>query len=480
MEEEEKNLTPTGAPASAGETKKAKRNPKISLRIAIPVLCLVLVASILLTWTFTALAEQKARVAELDSQKKYYEDLMAENQTPTGNAFEILDAMIRTFSLYADGLDEKAMTEAAFKAYVEATGDVYARYYTQEEYAELTAESDGDFCGIGVTVVQSSVTYEGEEKRVYRVIEVYETSPAIEAGIRAGDLVYAVRVDGVWKTVGELGFDKTLIAMRGEEGSEVEVMFLRESGETTERLERTLTRRKLKTHSVRSELSESDPTVGIVHITGFDMTTPEQFKENVNALLKRGVEHFVFDVRNNPGGDLQSIVAVLSYFLNEGDVVINAIDKDENVAGTYTVTEHAFSDRYAGCSVAKEEIGMYQKLDFTVLCNENTASAAEVFVATLRDYRKDKGFRDGNIVGTTTFGKGIMQTTRRIPFSDGTVAYLKLTTHAYVTKCGESYHGKGIEPNVTVELSEEAKKQPLSALKQSEDAQLLAAIALFK
>ena len=480
MEEEEKNPIPQGAKAPEEKTGKAKRSCQIGLRLAIPVLCLVLVASVLLTWTFTSLAAQKKRLSDLDNQKTYYESLIAANQNPKSDAFAILDAMLKSFSLYADDLDEKAMTEAAFKAYVEATGDVYARYYTEEEYAELTAESNGDFCGIGVTVVQSTFTYDGSEKKVYRVIEVYEESPAIEAGICAGDLIYAVRIESVWKTVGELGFDKTLLAMRGEAGTDVEVMFLRESGESVERLERTLTRRKLETHSVRSELLESDPTVGILHISGFDMTTPGQFKSNVNKLLDAGVKHFVFDVRNNPGGDLQSIVAVLSYFLSEGDMVISAIDKDEKVTGTYTVTEHTFTDRYAGCSVAKDEIGMYRDLDFAVLCNENTASAAEVFVATLRDYRTEKGFRVDNIVGNTTFGKGIMQTTRRIPFTDGTVAYLKLTTHAYVTKCGESYHGVGIRPDIVAELSEEAKKQPLSALKQSEDTQLLAAVALFK
>ena len=218
MEEEEKNLTSgeTGAPAETPNPEK--KNRSVSLRLAIPVLCLVLVASILLTWTFTSLAAQKTRLSELDSQKNYYESLIAANKNEKGDAFAILDAMLKAFSLYADDLDEKAMTEAAFKAYVEATGDVYARYYTEEEYAELTAESNGDFCGIGVTVVQSSFTYEGSEKKVYRVIEVYEASPAIEAGIRAGDLVYAVKIEGVWKTIGELGFDKALLAMRGEDG----------------------------------------------------------------------------------------------------------------------------------------------------------------------------------------------------------------------------------------------------------------------
>lgn len=476
MEEEEKNPTP-GLP----EKPAKKRGPrKVGLGLASLVTCLLLVASILMTWTFTSLAAQKRRSADLKSQQEYYADMIAKMKNAKGDNLAMLDAMIEAYSLYAGNLDEKAMLEAAFKAYVEATGDVYARYYTEAEYAELTAENNGDFCGIGVTVVQSAYSHEGTEAKVYSVIEVYEESPALSAGMRAGDMIYAVKLDGAWKTISELGFDKALLAMRGEEGTEVEILVLREGTDGAERLEMKLTRKKLTTHSVRSEVLESDSTVGIVHITGFDMTTPTQFKENVNSLKAKGVTHFVFDVRNNPGGDLQSITAVLSYFLDEGDMVINAIDKDENVVATYSVREVAMAGNYAGCSVTKDEIGMYKDLDFAVLCNENTASAAEVFVATLRDYRAEKGFRANNIVGNKTFGKGIMQTTRQIPFRDGTVAYLKLTTHAYVTKCGESYHGIGITPDAVVELSEEAKKQPLSALKQSEDAQLQAAVALFK
>lgn len=480
MEDEEKNVTP-GLPDEPQKPKKKRRLPdKVGFGAAVLITCLLLVVSILLTWTFTSLSAQSRRNRELREQQEYYADMIAKMKNEKGDNLALLDTMIQLYSLYADQLDEKAMLEAAFKAYVEATGDVYARYYTQEEYAELTAENNGDFCGIGVTVVQSSFTYEGTETKVYRVIEVYENSPALGAGMRAGDMVYAVKLDGVWKTIGELGFDKALLAMRGEEGTTVEAQVLREGTDGMERLEMTMVRKKLVTHSVRSELSESDATVGIVHITGFDMTTPTQFKENVNSLKARGVTHFIFDVRNNPGGDLQSITAVLSYFLDEGDMVINAIDKDETVVATYSVRESAMSGNYAGCSVAKDEIGMYKDLDFAVLCNENTASAAEVFVATLRDYRAEKGFRTANIIGAKTFGKGIMQTTRQIPFRDGTVAYLKLTTHQYVTKCNVSYHGTGIEPDTVVELSEDARKQPLSALAQSEDAQLQAALALFR
>lgn len=486
MGEEEKNPMP-----EMPERQPARTPKQVRVGLAALVTCLLLVASVLLTWTFTSLSEQNRRLNDLADLRAYYEKLIEGSDNPQGDDLALLCEMIERYSLYADSLDRDAMIEAAFKAYVAATGDVYARYYTQEEYAELTAENNGDFCGIGVTVVQSTHSYEGADVMVYRVIEVYENSPALEAGMRAGDMIFAVKLDGAWKTIGELGFDKALLAMRGEEGSEVEIQILRESGDVTERPDPlTMKRKKMVTHSVRAEYLQTaageDRSIGIVHISGFDMTTPTQFKEKVNELLAGGAQHFVFDVRNNPGGDLQSITAVLSYFLSDGDKVIDAIDKDNNVVATYSVQARTLSGNYEGCSVTVEEIGMYRNLDFTVLCNENTASAAEVFVATLRDYRdttdaaKKKPFRADNIVGTTTFGKGIMQTTRQIPFRDGTVAYLKLTTHAYVTECGKSYHGTGITPDVVTELSEEAKQQPLSALEQSKDAQLQAAVAMFR
>ena len=154
--------------------------------------------------------------------------------------------------------------------------------------------------------------------------------------------------------------------------------------------------------------------------------------------------------------------------------MLSAIDRNGNVAATYTAEATALAGDYAACSVAQEEIGMYADLDMVVLCNENTASAAEVFTATMRDYGLAK------IVGQTTFGKGIMQTTRPIRFNDELVGYIKLTTYAYVTECGESYHGIGISPDIGVELSEEAKEYPLSLLPQSLDQQLQTAVTLFQ
>ena len=297
---------------------------------------------------------------------------------------------------------------------------------------------------------------------------------SLDAGIAVGDYIYAVERDGVFETINAIGYDQALAAVRGEEGTTVGLKVLREEEGAFSYLDFSVTRRQFETLSVRYKLFQDNAEIGIVSISGFDLTTPHQFKEAVNALLAQGVKHFVFDVRNNPGGDLQSIKAVLSYFLQEGDMVLSAIDRDGNVAATYTVEETSLTGDYAGCSVAREEIGMYADLDMVVLCNENTASAAEVFAATMRDY----GLAE--IVGMTTFGKGIMQTTRPIRFNDELVGYIKLTTYAYVTKCGESYHDVGIAPDVGVDLSEEAKKYPLSLLPQSMDQQLQTAVTLFK
>ena len=360
---------------------KENKPRKVGVGLAVLITCLSVVAAILLTWTFTSLSAQNRRLSDLENLRAYYDGILAGRKNQDGDDLAVLNEMIRRYSLYADSLNRDAMIEAAFKAYVEATGDIYARYYTAEEYAELTAENNGDFCGIGVTVVQSTATLDGAALMVYRVIEVYEDSPALGAGIHAGDMIYAVKTDGAWKTIGELGFDKALLAMRGEEGSEVEIQTLREESGTLRRMDPlTLRRKKLTTHSVRWEFLQTaageDRTVGVIHISGFDMTTPTQFKDAMNGLIAGGAEHFVFDVRNNPGGDLQSITAVLSYFLNDGDKVIDAIAKDKNVVATYSVEARELTGNYEGCSVKAEEIGMYRDRDFVVLCNGNTASAA--------------------------------------------------------------------------------------------------------
>lgn len=441
------------------------------------IVSIAVAVAILLTYTLTAAATRREYTQKLLEQQKIIDSLGGDG-SPSAKNINLLDEILDQYSYYADELDAKTMLEAAFKAYVAASRDDYARYYTAEEYEQMRQESNGNYCGIGVGVVNDRVVYGGVERSVFRVTEVYENSPALQANLHVGDLIYAVEINGVLQTVSDVGFEAAKNAIRGEENTEAKLSVLRLQEGAYLPLDFAVMRQSFESVSVRSRLCEENPKLAIVQIAEFNLNTPTQFKERVNAMLEEGVEGFLFDVRDNPGGDLQSIKAILSYFLQEGDLVLEAKDKDGNVAARHTVGVSTLSGDYAACSVSAEEIGMYADLKMAILCNGNTASAAEVFVAALRDHRESRALDLVGIVGETTFGKGIMQTTRRISF-EGMTGYVKLTTHAYVTACGTSYHGEGIEPTVQNTLSEEAKQYTIHLLPQSMDTQLKTAILLF-
>ena len=215
----------------------------------------------------------------------------------------------------------------------------------------------------------------------------------------------------------------------------------------------SILRDEFKTAYVMSK-TVTDPTdggkIGIVKIIQFYLDTPTQVSHAVDTLMAQGCERFVFDLRYNPGGDLGSIVAVLSYFLDEGDTLISTKNnKGEGETITVGVVDDYEGVR-AACNVSAEDIGKYKDLDMVVLCNGDTASAAELFTANVRDHGL------GAIVGETTYGKGSMQGFIDLSYF-GYDGVLKLTNRMYYPPNGESYDGIGISPDVTVELSEEAK-----------------------
>ena len=160
-------------PERPGRTRR-----QVPLSTLVLAVCLTLVASVLLTWTVTTGVWQDKRAEELAEQEAYFSQLLEGRENYAGDNFAVLDRMIQAYSFYADTMSSEQMLEAAFNAYVQATGDKYAKYYTEEEYRELTAENNGDFCGVGVTVIQTTCLYEGSERKVYSAIEVYDDSPA--------------------------------------------------------------------------------------------------------------------------------------------------------------------------------------------------------------------------------------------------------------------------------------------------------------
>ena len=371
-----------------------------------------------------------------------------------------------------DGLDEESISAAMLKAYIAATGDMYAEYMTKEEYDAYNSESAGEFVGIGISIINSSITISGYTYKALEVISVFKDSPALESGVKVGDfIVYAGGGEG--KTlVDALGYDNALSVLLGEAGTVAEFTVYRPDNKETSGfkvIDFAITRRKVTTESVTYRVSETNSKVGIVHISSFDMTTAPQFTEAVDTLLDKGCEKFVFDVRNNPGGALLSIEAVLSYFLDEGDLIIGVEYGDRSTAADYVQTKN-YGPNYAGFNVTKKDIGKYKDLDFIVITNENTASAAELFTATMRDYEL------ADIVGMTTYGKGCMQTI--LPLDDyGLEGGLRVTTAMYFSKSKHIYHNIGIVPDIEVELSEEAMEYNFFVLPEEKDNQLQTAIA---
>ena len=374
-----------------------------------------------------------------------------------------LDEIFKKYSF--DGIDEEKMHEAILDAYISATGDMYAEYLNAEEYEEFFSDRNGEFVGIGVSIVNSEITVNGQTLKVMEVISVFENSPALEYGVMVGDCIAYVDNGGEMTLVNALGYTKALDVMLGDTGTEAKFIVMREDGGDYEQIEFSIPRRKVITQSVTYKVSSTDSRVGIINITGFDLTTPTQFKNAVNTLKNtHKCEYFVFDVRNNPGGALDSIETVLTYFLERGDEIIST-----EYANGYTVT--AYAGDPTGISFTEDEIGMYKDLNCIVLTNENTASAAELFTATLRDYGIAK------IVGQTTYGKGCMQTL--IPLSTyGLEGGLKLTVAMYYSASKTVYHGIGIEPDegCKVDLSDEAKKINFFLLPEDKDAQLQKAL----
>ncbi len=460
------------------------RAPKrYSLGTLLTLLCISVLAAVMLTHTLTSMYVRGVYVGELQRKQAQIEMLQASLGGVSADGedgfdkLQFLATLFARSSYYADEISREECLDAVLKAYAAATGDAYAEYYTEEEYAAILEANVGQYKGIGVNILQTEVTVDGYDYAAFRILSVFRDAPAEKGGLKSGDYIYGIKVDGTYASIAALGgYTAAMNEIRGEEGTVVELLVFRPSGDGYETMEFPITRGSYVAESVTYTTLESDSKVGIVKILSFDLTTPGQFKEAVDALLAEGAEHFVFDVRGNPGGDLMSIKAVLTYFLKEGDLILASVDKDGNRAQSYCAETMANIGDYASCNVARREIGMYADLDAVVLCDGNTASAAEVFTATMRDYDM------APIVGETTFGKGIMQSI--VPLTSVSAGvydgYVKLTTYAYVTKCGVPYHGIGVSPDgEEIPLSEEAKQYSIYDLPQSLDNQLQAAVSAF-
>ncbi|MBO5702428.1 MAG: PDZ domain-containing protein [Clostridia bacterium] len=382
------------------------------------------------------------------------------------NKLDTIINLFKTYSYYE--IDEEVLCDALVGGMGYAIGDRYADYYDAEEFALMTAENQGETQGIGVTVIENA------DYKCIEIISVLPNSPAIAAGVEPGDLIVYIGTGENKESVAELGYEGALKKLQGVKGTVCEFTVARGEG-YAEEVEFSIMRDVFTSESVTYHVCETDAKVGIIKIIQFDLTTPLQFCTAMDSLIADGVEYFIFDVRYNPGGDLASITAVLSYMLNENDILIKTRDR----AGTEVVTkvgpvQYKANDPYSSCNIEKAEIAKYRekvKGKSAVLTNGSTASAAELFTCALLDYEISE------IVGTTTYGKGSMQSIFALAYYgfDGAV---KMTTKKYFPPISDGYDGIGIKPDLEVELDKALENKNIYKITDAEDNQLQAAIAL--
>ena len=377
----------------------------------------------------------KAQEDTQDSLQKV-ENAQIPEEVPYDNIVEkltFLEMLVDNY--YLEDVNQVSFSDGIYKGFISSLKDPYSTYYTVDEYSALVESSSGKYCGIGATVSQDVKT------GIITIIKPFKTGPAYEAGILPGDIIYKVEDEEVTG----VDLSEVVSRMKGIEGTSVRISMVRE-GEV-DPLEFVITRQEIEVPTIEYQMLKDK--IGYITISEFDEITVTQFVAAVDTLEKKGMKGLVIDVRNNPGGLLDSVVKMLDRLLPPSLIVY---------------TEDKYDKRMEENAKDKKKI----KVPMAVLINGNSASASEIFAGTIQDYKT------GTIVGTTSFGKGIVQ--KVIPLSDGTA--VKLTISKYFTPNGRNIHGTGIVPDVEIDLNEEMKKEISVPL--DKDNQLQEAIRIVK
>ena len=333
---------------------------------------------------------------------------------------------------YWEDTEESELYEGMYQGMLWSLGDPYSCYYTKEDYAALMEEMEGTYCGIGALVSQNAST------KVITIVRPFVNGPAYKAGMLPGDILTGI--DG--EDVSAWDIDLAVKHMKGEQGTVVEVEVWRASA--GEYVDLTITRDLVEVETVTYEML--DDSIGYIYVMQFDEITTEQFEMALNELQAQGMQGLIVDIRDNGGGLLTTVCDMLDLFLEEEDLIVYTLDK-------YNTKEEIYAHE-----------GSIDKIPMVVMINGYSASASEIFSGALQDYEL------ATIVGTQSFGKGIVQSV--IPLTDGSA--VKLTVSTYYTPAGRNIHGTGITPDVVVELDETLKQKPVVPL--SEDNQVQCAI----
>ncbi len=315
---------------------------------------------------------------------------------------ELIDAK------YLGDVDDSELEEGIYKGLVSGLEDPYSVYYDEEETKSMMESNEGEYCGIGAVLTRNMDT------GIITLVQIYDDSPAMEAGLEADDILYKVEDKEV------TGEDLTEVVshIKGEKGTEGQLTVLR--GDDNKEVTVTTVRNTVQVQTVKHEMKNDG--IGYLAVSEFDLVTYEQYKEALADLENQGMKGLVVDLRNNPGGNLETVCDILDLMLPEG-LIVYTEDKEGNRDEKKSDEENQFC------------------LPMVVLMNGNSASASEIYAGAIQDYGT------GKIVGTQSYGKGVVQ--QIFMLKDGTS--VKLTIAEYFTPKGRNINGKGISPDVEVE-----------------------------
>lgn len=335
---------------------------------------------------------------------------------------------------YIGEINDDELIDGAIKGYVAALGDPYTVYYTKEEMKEIMQETNGNYVGIGIYMTLD------KEKNVITVIKPMEDSPAEKAGILPGDII--VKVDGEGYTGDQM--EEASNRIKGESGTKVKLEILR----GTETKEFEITRQKVLISHITTKVLEGN--IGYIAISDFDGGCADEFENKYKKLQEQGIKKLIIDIRSNGGGIVDEAIDILDLITDKNSTLLITTDKNNNE------------------EITKAKKDPTIKMPIVVLTNGYSASASEILAGALKDNKK------ATIVGTTTYGKGVIQELRQLTDGSG----LKITTNEYFTPNYNAINKIGVTPDVEVDLSDEAKTKV--NLTEKEDNQLQKAIEVLK
>lgn len=364
----------------------------------------ILVATTAITVQKLSLMSDGAKETSANSKESSVVDSM------TTGKMKVIEETIDEY--YMEEVDTDTLQNGVYAGMLDAIGDPYSAYYSPEELQQVMETTKGIYYGIGAYMSQDRTT------SVSKITKVIPNTPAEEVGLMAEDILY--KVEGEDVTTQDL---TTIVSkIKGEAGTTVQLTIIRDGVDI---LDFDIVRSEIESPTVDSEMLENN--IGHLIISEFDDITVEQFEENMASLKEQGMKSLILDLRDNPGGNLSTVVQIARNILPKGLIV-------------YTEDKYGKRDEYSGDGQNKIDIPVI------VLINGNSASAAEILAGAIRDYDM------GTLLGTTTYGKGIVQ--RIISLSDGSA--VKLTVSNYYTPNGDNIHNVGIAPDEVIEFDREA------------------------